>query len=89
MGERQCALLSSGSQRTNNRECENVRETTITPIVHVQLVGRQELLQAEMLIMPGPHKLEPTEECRATLKRRVVYEPDEILRLPTRHTRVA
>jgi len=55
----------------------------------VQLVGRQELLEAEMLIMPGPHKLEPTEECRATLKRRVVYEPDEILRLPTRHTRVA
>ena len=31
---------------------------TITPIVHVQLVRRQELFEAEMLVVPKPHKLE-------------------------------
>jgi len=47
-------------------------ETTITPIVHVQLIRRQELFEAEMLVVPEPHKVESTEKCRAGLKGSIV-----------------
>ena len=39
---------------------------------HPQLVRRQELFEAEMLVVPKPHKLESTEKCRAGLNGRVV-----------------
>jgi hypothetical protein len=38
----------------------------------VQLIRRQELFEAEMLVVPGPHKVESTEKCRADLKGSVV-----------------
>ena len=40
-----------GTSGTNNRVCKGIRETTITPVVHVQLIRRQELFEAEIVVV--------------------------------------
>jgi hypothetical protein len=38
----------------------------------VQLIRRQELFEAGMVVVPEPHKFESTEKCRTGLKGSIV-----------------
>src|ERR1044072_7190763 len=61
-----------------NCKGDGVRQTAVTPIIHVQLIRGQKLLEPEMRLVPEPHQLEPTKKCCPALKRCVIYQTYEL-----------